>query len=127
MTPIETIATIVVVVALIKMIILLANPKAWMNFTKGFYAKPGLIQVVGFILAIIVLYYLIDEGITIVQIMAVIAFVALLTIIGLAPEVKPIMKKYEAQLKKGTLWKKYWFYAIIWLILIIWATKELFF
>jgi len=124
-TPVEIIALIVVVLAVVKMVVLLVKPSAWMNLAKSVWAKHGVVKVVSFVLAAIVLYYLIISGITIVQIMAVTAFVALLIMIGLASEVGPLIKKYDAMIKKGNIWKEYWLYALIWIILIVWAGKEL--
>ncbi|MBU0467309.1 MAG: hypothetical protein KJ718_05135 [Nanoarchaeota archaeon] len=123
-TPVEVIALIVVIAAVVKMIVLLVNPRAWIGFAKGVYAKTGLVQMVGLILAAVVLYYLLQE-ITIVQVMAVVAFTALLVMVGLAPEIGHFVKKYEAQIKKGTLWKQYWLYTLIWIVLVLWAAKEL--
>ncbi|MFQ5531243.1 MAG: hypothetical protein ACE5ES_01365, partial [Candidatus Nanoarchaeia archaeon] len=84
-----------------------------------------LVQVVALVLGAIVLYYLVLGGVTIVEIMAVTAFVSLLVLVGLAKEVGPLMKKYEAMIKKGNLWKEYWLYALIWIVLILWAAREL--
>ena len=124
-TPIEIIAWVVIIASAIKMIVLLVNPMAWMNFAKKLYAKPSAVKVVAFILAGIVLYYRLAGGITIVQIIAVTAFIALLLAIGLASEVAGLMKKFDVMIKKGNLWKEYWFYSLLWIILLIWAAKEL--
>tara|TARA_Y100000310_G_scaffold342963_1_gene448489 strand:+ start:1447 stop:1836 length:390 start_codon:yes stop_codon:yes gene_type:complete len=126
-TSIEIIALIMIVLGAIKMVVLLVNPKAWMNLAKNVYSKPSLTSLVSFILAGVVLYYLIQSGITIVQILSVTAFVALLIIVGLAKEIGPLMKKYETMIKKGNLWKEYWLYALAWILLMTWGVKELFF
>ena len=125
-TSVEIIALIVIIASVIKMLVLLVNPATWMNFAKGVYKKPGLVKVIGFILAVVVLYYLNSAGITIVQILAVTAFVALLIMIGLANEFPHFIKKSEAMIKKGNLWKEYWFYTLIWIVLLVWGVKELF-
>jgi hypothetical protein len=124
-TPIEIIAWIVIIASAIKMIVLLINPVSWMNFAKKLYAKPTIVKPVAFVLAGIILYYLLAEGITIVQIMAVTAFVASLLMIGLASEAPGLMKKFDVMIKKGNIWKEYWFYSLLWIILLIWAAKEL--
>jgi|TARA_Y100000034_G_scaffold74012_1_gene88961 hypothetical protein len=125
-TPIEIIALVMIVLGAIKMIVLLVKPKAWMNFAKGVYSKPSVVKVVGFILGVIVLYYLLSAGITIVQILAVTAFVALLFMIGLVEEIDYFLKKYEELIKKGTMWKDYWFYTLLWIILMVWGAWKLF-
>ena len=124
-TPVEIIALIVIAVSVIKMIVLLVNPRAWMNFAKGIYSKSGVVQFVSLILAAVVLYYLLQE-ITIVQVLAVVAFTVLIVLVGIAGEIGPLIKKYETIIKKGNLWKQYWLYTLIWIILLIWAAKELF-
>jgi magnesium-transporting ATPase (P-type) len=73
-----------------------------------------------------VLYYLNAAGITIVQILAVAVFVSLLLVIGLASEVDDLLKKYQARIKRGTLWRDFWFYTLIWIVLLVWGAKELF-
>jgi len=125
-TAIETIALVLIVVSVIKILVLLVNPKSWMNFAKGVYKNPDAVKVVSFILAAIVLWYLVQSGITIVQILAVTVFVALLFLIGLATEFNAFVKKSEALIKRGKLWQEYWFYTLIWIALLIWAIKELF-
>lgn len=125
---INNIALIVIVVSAIKMLILLFNPKSWMNFAKGIYNKPGIAKFVGFVLALVTFYYLYYvSGITVVQILAVTAFVALLMMVGLADEADDLIKKYQNVIKRGKLWQQYWFYTLLWLILLVWGVKELFF
>ena len=124
MTAIENIAWIIVIVSVIKLIILLINPGAWMNFAKKLYSKPGQLKVITLVLAIIVFYYLIQE-ITIIQIFATMAFLALVIVIGLASDIAPLIKKYDALIKSGNLWKQFWLYTLIWAILLIWAIKDL--
>tara|TARA_Y100000034_G_scaffold70987_1_gene85565 strand:+ start:125 stop:511 length:387 start_codon:yes stop_codon:yes gene_type:complete len=125
-TPVEIIALIMIVLGAIKMITLLVSPMSWMNFAKSVYSKPNLTSLVALILAAVVLYYLLQE-MTIVQVLAVAAFIGLLIMVGLAKEIGPLMKKYEAMIKKGNLWKEYWLYTLAWIILMAWGVKELFF
>jgi hypothetical protein len=126
-TAVETIALVLIIFSAIKITVLLVSPKSWMNFSKGVYAKPGVTSFAAFVLAAIVLYYLLQAGFGIIDILAVTAFVALLIMIGLAKEVKPLLKKYDAMVRKGNLWKEYWFYTLIWVALLVWGVKELFF
>ena len=127
MTPIEIIALIVIIFAAIKIVILLVKPQSWMNFAQKFSKKTVWTRAVSFVLAAIVLWYLIVAGITIVEILAVTAFVAMLIMFGVAPHVSTLITKYKAQISKGTLWKKNWLYTLIWLALLAWGCKELFF
>lgn len=123
-TPVEIIAWVLIVVAAVKMIILLVKPNAWMKVVKKIWANPQMMRVVCFVLAAIVLFFLLAE-MTIVQIMAVTAFLALLTVAGLASEVEFLLKKYRARIQSASFWKEHWLYALIWLALIIWTGKEL--
>jgi len=126
MTPIEIIALIVIIVGVLKLVVLAINPKSWMSMAKGFWANKILASIVSLILAIVVLYYLLQGGFTIIDILAVTAFVALLMAVGLAGEIPALMKKYESRMKSGGLWKQYWFYVLLWIILMLWGVKELF-
>lgn len=124
MTPVEWIATILIVFSAVKVVVLLIKPVAWMNFAKGVWAKPGVVRLVGVVLGAVVLYYLLME-LTIVQILATATFVVLLIMIGLSEEVPYLIKKYDALVKKGGLWKQYWLYTLIWIVLLVWGAKEL--
>jgi len=121
--PIEILATIMIVVGIVKLITFIVNPKGLINFAKKFYAKPVTISVIAFILAIVVLYYLIQAGMTIVQIFAVAIFISLVMITKMAMYAQGIIK----QIKIKEFWKKQWFLVIFWVVLLIWAIKELFF
>jgi hypothetical protein len=126
MTPVEIIALILIIAATIKMIVLLVSPNSWMNFSKFVLGGGFLTRVVGLILAAIVLYYLLTE-LTIIQILAAAVFIALLLVIGLASNMGVLVKKYEAQIRKRTLWKEHWLYTLIWIVLLVWGVIELFF
>ncbi|MBU2616243.1 MAG: hypothetical protein KKC19_04015 [Nanoarchaeota archaeon] len=124
-TSIEWLALVLIVLATIKILVILVNPKSWISFAKGIYKKPAVTSLVAFVLGAIVLYYLIQSGLTIVQILAVVVFVALLFALGLAPEASYLVKKYEGMIKKGKLWKEYWFYTLIWIVLLAWGLYEI--
>ena len=127
MTPIEWIAGIVVIFAVIKIIFLAFNPMIWMRFAKRIWSKPKVVQLIAIILSGIVLYYLIQSGLNIVQIMATTAFVILLLMIGLAEEVDELIKKYNNRIKNKKLWKQFWLYTLLWIILLSWTIKHLWF
>jgi hypothetical protein len=125
-TPIEIIAMVIIAGSVIKMLMLLVNAKSWMNFVKGFYKNVALAQILGLIVAAVVLYYLRDAGITIVQILAVMGFLAGMLLVGLAPYVGDIVKKYERQVRGGSIIKDNWLYVLLWLAILVWGAKELF-
>jgi len=126
MTPVEIIAAIIIILSAVKILVLLVSPKSWMNFSKKIFASKGLVQVVALVLAGVVLYYLLQE-ISIVQIFAVIAFTALLFVLGLVNYINAIYKIADKAIRSGRLWKDNLLYALIWIILLVWAAKELFF
>lgn len=121
MTPIELIALILISLATLKIILM---PKIWMNLIKKLYSKPRALFIIELILAGIVLYYLIQNGFTMVQIMAVVAFGALLTGMTMAWYGKETISWAKDILKKG-IWKKSWLPILIWVALMIWALLEL--
>ena len=125
-TSIEWLAFGLILLTTIKILVVLVNPKLWLSFSKRIYKKPAVTSFVAFVLGAVVLYYLIQSGITIVQILAVTVFTALLLIIGLASEVPHMIKKYEAMIKKGSPWREYWFYSLIWITLLVWGAVDLF-
>ena len=127
MTPIEIIALIVIIFAAIKIVILLVKPQAWMDLVQKFSKKTVWAQAISFVLAAVVFWYLLGAGITVVEILAVAAFVAMLMMFGLAPNMGTLITRYKAQISKGTLWKKNWLYTLIWIVLLAWGCKELFF
>ena len=126
MRPVEILALILIIISTIKMLVLVVKPMAWMDFTRWIYKRPPVTKFVGVILAGVILYYLINSGITIIQILAIVLFVAMLFLVGLAGDVGPFIKKYEAQIKAGKLWKKHWFYTLIWIALLVWGVLVLF-
>ena len=125
-TPIEIIALVMIIGGLIKILVILVNPKSYMDFAKGLCLKPKVVSALALTFAAIVFYYIIQE-VSIVQILAVAAFVTLLIVVGMVNHIKPIMKQFEVTVKKGNLWKDYWLYTLIWVILLAWGAKELFF
>ena len=118
-TPVEIIALIMIVAVAIKMVVILVNPMAWMNFARKTYSNVRAVQISSLILAVVILYYLLQE-MTIVQILAVTAFMGAMLAMGLAPHIGSIIKRYEAQIKKGQMWKDNLIYALIWIALLVW-------
>ena len=127
MTPIEIIALIIILASAIKIVVILVKPGAWADLVKKIWAKPIVISIVSLILAALVLYYLVwVEGLTIVQILAVTAFVALLMAVGVGMYAKEVIGMATKMLKKGIM-KRAWLYTLLWVALIAWGAYELFF
>lgn len=126
-TPVEIIALILIIVTAIKLLFIAANPGSWnKNVAKKVWKNPKRMATVSFVLALIVLYYLVQE-ISIVQILAAVAFTALLMTVGFAVYSKDLQKMTDKAYKDKGILKKSWFYILIWILLLLWGAKELFF
>ena len=126
-TAIENIALILIAVSLIKLIVISIKPMAWYNgVVKKIYKPSKATPYIFLILSLIVLYYLIQGGLTIVQILAVTLFVSLFMGVGFSIYSEELLKLADKVYKKGNIMKKYWHITIIWIILLLWGLKELF-
>ena len=124
---VETLALIFMVVAAVKIIVLLVNPKSWIGLIKKVWDNSVLTMVISLILAAVVLYYLVIEGgVGIVQILAVSLFMALLAGVGISSYSKEVTKLAIKLLKDKDVLKKSWVYIVIWVLLLIWGFRELF-
>ncbi|MFH1711085.1 MAG: hypothetical protein ABH840_02120 [Nanoarchaeota archaeon] len=117
-------ALIFAVVALVKIVTILIKPRAWFNLADKIWKAPNLMMLVCLVLAAFVFYYLIQE-LTIVQIFAVTLFVALLGGVSIASYSKELIALSSKMLKDRSAVKKAWISIIVWLVLVLWALKEL--
>lgn len=124
METITIFALIIALLALVKILVILIKPKVWTEVVKSVWRAPGFMMVVCLILAAVVLYYLIQD-ISIVQIMAVFLFVALLGGMTVAVYSKEVVSLAGKMLNDRKFMKKAWLPVIIWLVLILWALKEI--
>jgi hypothetical protein len=124
MTPIEIFALILAVLAVVKIIVLFANPKSWLSVVRAVYTRPVLTSITALILAALVLKYLLVE-LSIVQIFAVMLFLALLMVIGFAAYSKEMLELLEKILRDKNV-EKAWLAIIVWLILVSWVLSTLF-
>ena len=106
----EILASILIFFALIKLIVILISPRGWLAL----------------VLAAIVLYFLVKSGITIVHIFAVLLFIALFIVAGIAPYSEKIVDWAMAQDMKVIL-KQQWYYSLVWFLLMLWCIQEIFF
>ena len=120
---IEILALVLIVISVVKLIIIAVNPHCWFSGVAKLYACPVVGAVVPLVLAAIVLYFLVTAGITIIQILAVTLFIALLIMVGIAPHAEGLITfmKDNAPLSRD------WLYIVVWLVLLAWGVKELFF
>jgi len=123
---IEILALIFIIAGLVKIIVLAYKPRKWINFAESVWNRPKTMQLICLILAVVIFFYLTENGITIVQILAVSFFVAMFMAVAIAPEAEDLILKYEARIKRGSLWRQYWLYVLVWLILLLLGLKEIF-
>jgi uncharacterized protein YybS (DUF2232 family) len=125
LTSIEWIVTIFAVLGIIKIIVILINPGKWLDATKEIYKNPGVASVVSLVLAAIVFYFLLQE-LTIVQIVAATAFVALLVAFIFLQYSKDLLSLAKKMLDRKISAGWQWLYIIIWAVLLLWALYEIF-
>ncbi|MDW3094815.1 MAG: hypothetical protein R8G33_03995 [Gammaproteobacteria bacterium] len=117
---IEILASILIILAVVKVIILILNPQIWLNFISKIYTVPIVMTVIGFILSVLVLYFIVNAGISIVEILAVCLFIALLMLTGLANYAGDLVAWIKQQEIVNVI-KNLWLYSAMWLFLIIWG------
>jgi len=121
---IEILAGILILFSVVKLLIVLVNVRAWLGFAKRIYAKPAVTSVVALALACLVLYILLKSGLTIVHILAVCVFLALVIMIGVSPYAGRLFEWFETQNLKTVL-KEQWLYIVIWFLLLGWGAVEI--
>ena len=120
----EILALILIVFAVIKIIALLIKPQLWFDFIEKLYAKPQITSNLALILAIFVLYLLIVSGVTIVEILAVCLFVALLIATGFSKYSSQVIA-WAKQQEVVSVVKNLWLYTFVWLLLLAWGVGEI--
>jgi len=117
-------ALVVAVVALVKIVTILIKPIAWYRLAEKIWRAPNVVMVACLVLGGIVFYSLIQE-LTIVEIFAVILFVALLGGISVASYHEEFIGLASKMLRDRKFLRKAWISIIVWLFLILWALKEI--
>ena len=121
---IEILASILIILASIKLLVIAVNVRAWVSFAKRFYAHSHLTSLISVALAGLVLYLLLQSGLTIVQILAVNLFVVLLIVAGVAPYSSRIIAWFETEDLMHVI-KRQWLHIVIWLLLLGWGVYEI--
>ena len=126
MRSLEIVALILIALFLVKLAVISRNPRAWLQFWKKRYSNTTAVTIVALVLAGIVLYFLLEE-LTIVQIMAVAAFMALLFLVGFLPYMKDMFTLGEQWIKQGNILQRSWLVILIGVALSLWVLWEIFF
>lgn len=121
---INVLAGLLIVLASIKLVVVFVSPQAWLRFVKRVYAVPMLTSTIALLLAALVLYLLLQSGLTIAQVLAVTVFVALLLVVGIAPYAGRLFEWVETQSLPAML-RRQWLYIVVWVLLLAWGAVEI--
>ena len=124
LSAIEVLAGLLIVLACVKLLVVFVDAKLWLRFVKRIYARPAITSLVALLLAAVVLYLLLRSGLTIVQVLAVTVFVALLLVVGVAPYARALFDWLETQSLPAML-RRQWLYIVIWVLLMAWGAIAL--
>ena len=123
MAAMETIATIFGVLVLVKMIVLMTKPEAWIDkISKPILKHADLAKFVYLALAVWIGYY-IFQVLTIVEVTAVALFVSLLMSLTFFDYSQELSKLIESIKKKG--FSRSWMTMIIWTVWAVWVLWEI--
>jgi len=122
----EILALLLIAFSVVKLAVMSVSPRSWLMFARRIYARPKVTSVAAFLLAAIVLYFLVKSGITIIHILAVSLFIVLLMVTGMASYGDRLVD-WALQLDVKELWKEFWLYTLIWIALLIWGIQAIFF
>lgn len=125
MTIIEIFALIVALAVIIKIGVLMINPKQWIKLTEKIWKVPYIVLVVSLVLAGVVLYYLLKD-LTIVHVFAVMLFIVLISAATLSVYIKDFLAIAHKFSKEKNFAKKAWIPILLWILLSIWVIKEIF-
>jgi len=125
MTPIEIMALIIAGFTLVKLAVIMYDPRKWMPVVKAVYSNPARTQLVGLVLAAGSLMYLL-RSFSIVDIFAVMFFFVSLMMVGVSAFSKELLKLSQEIMKKKDVLKRSALPFLIWAVLCVWVFKELF-
>ena len=113
------------VLALVKLLVVSFNARAWLKIVRPLYKSLIVLFIVELILAAILFYYL-NQQLTIIQIFGGLTLGALLTGMTFAVYGKETLSWAQKLLNTKSLLRKAWIPILIWLALAIWALVSLF-
>ena len=125
MNAVEVMAALVILGAAIKLLVVIIKPRAWLKFAKKAWKNPKMLNCIYLVASLVVLYFLVQSGITITQILAVSLFIGLLVGMSMTSYAGEIFKVFEKAIKKRTLLKDDVFYIVVWIVLLVWGAIEL--
>jgi hypothetical protein len=123
---IEAFAAVLILLAVVNLVVLFVNAPVWLTAVRALYARPTLTAIVSYVLAGLVLYGLLESGLTIVQILAVSLFVVLLIVPGFAPYMSEVLRGLEGK-TLGQMLREQWLYTLVWMMMLGWGACALLF
>ena len=124
-TPVEIIAVLFSLLVIIKLIVVSISMKSWMeNVARPIYRNPVTSGIIMSILAVVFFYYLLAE-LTVTQIYAAVAFMAMITGVSFchySKEMLPWAEKVSKKPFSGTMW----LLILVWIVLSVWVLLEVF-
>ncbi len=129
MTGIETIALVFIAISIIKLIVLAIRPESWYgsdNPLMKIFSGTTTTIIVSLAIGMVVLFYLLQE-LSIVQIFAAMVFGWLILMLTMAPFAAGILDWVKRAAKEPHFFRKNSFSVIIWILLMFWVLKEVFF
>lgn len=121
---IEFCATVLIGLAVVKIVVFSISASAWITIMRAVYARPMLTAAVSYVLAGFVLSMLLSSGLTIVEILAVGLFVVLLLVPGFAPYLNTVLQVVEGKTAYQIL-REQWLYTLVWMTLLGWGVWSL--
>lgn len=118
---IDLFAALLILLAIVKVIVLSVHAPTWLRAAKALYANRTVTGIAFYAMAGLVLYGLLASGLTIVQILAVCLFAALLIIPGFAPYMGEVLRELEGKTFAQML-REQWLYPLVWMLLLGWGS-----
>lgn len=127
MTALEVIATIFAIFVLVKIVVVLINPRSWMEkVAKPLLGNPPLARAVYAGLALVT-GYVVLTSLNIVDVFAVMLFTAFLMGLGMLPYAEAMLKiAEEKSATRAELLRNAWLPIVIWTVLALWVLTTVF-
>lgn len=127
MAALDVIATIFAILVLVKLVVVLINPRLWMeHVAKPLLGNPRLATTVYGVLAVVVGYYVLTR-MYIVNVAAVMAFTALVMGVGMMPYSKTLLRMAEEMsATRADLLRNAWLPIVIWGVIALWVLTAVF-
>lgn len=124
LSTLEILAGLMIILATIKIIILYTKPEIWINGVKSMFVSPQVVAWSALVLAAVVLFFLLNAGIGLVDILVVTLFIGLVMMAGLAPFATDLFTWIGKQDLRALL-RKMWLYTLVWVLLLVGAVVEI--